>query len=70
MTTKNPIINRVSINDIRSGSIVIVSGCFGTFPSEIVDVDYVEENIKNGRPGIAYGDRWAYLDQVHSVVKY
>jgi hypothetical protein len=30
----------------------------------------VEDNIKNGKPGITYGRSWAYLDQVVQVLKY
>ena len=60
----------ISTKDIRTGSIVIVKGNFGLGWSQLVSVDYVEENIKNGRPGIEYGRQWAYLDQVVEVVKY
>jgi hypothetical protein len=30
----------------------------------------LDEDIKNGRPGIDYDDSWAYLTQVDRVVTY
>ena len=43
---------------------------FGTGFAQRVVVEEVEEDVKNGRPGIGYGDSWAYLTQVDRVVKY
>lgn len=60
----------IKIEDIREGSVVVVRGNFGGGFPERVTVALVEEDIKNGRPGIEYGDHWAYLDQVVRVVKY
>ncbi len=64
----------VKLNQIREGSIIKVRGGFGTEPAKRAVVTGVEENIKNGRPGIDYrcnGDeRWAYLDQVVEVETY
>lgn len=69
----------ITIKQIRNGSIVVVRGGFGTEPPRQVRVTEVLANIKNGRPGIDYVEpaaignssgRWAYLDQVLSVVTY
>jgi hypothetical protein len=60
----------VSIEDIREGSVVIVRGNFGQGPAQQVVVENVEDDIKNGRPGIDYADSWAYLTQVERVVTY
>jgi serine/threonine protein kinase len=38
--------------------------------SENVTVTDVEDDVKNGLPGICYDDSWAYLTQVDRVVKY
>lgn len=60
----------VKLTDLREGSIVIVRGNFGSGPEERVTVEYVDEDIKNGLPGIDYDGHWAYLSQVQRVVKY
>ena len=60
----------VELKDIREGSIVMMRPNFGTDSAVQVRVELVEEDIKNGRPGICYKDRWAYLHQVDSVVTY
>lgn len=60
----------VRLEDIREGSVVIVRGSFGQGKPQRVVVTGVDEDIKNGRPGIDYGDSWAYLTQVDSVVSY
>jgi hypothetical protein len=60
----------VKLEDIRKGSWVIVREAFGTGPERQVIVEAVEEDIKNGRPGIDYADSWAYLTQVVRVVIY
>jgi hypothetical protein len=60
----------VTLKDIREGSVVVVRGNFGTGPEERVIVQEVEEDVKNGRPGICYEDSWAYLSQVMRVVTY
>lgn len=60
----------VKIEDIREGSVVMVRPNFGTGFAQRVVVEEVEDDIKNGIPGICYGDHWAYLHQVVEVVKY
>jgi hypothetical protein len=60
----------VKLDDIRKGSVVIVRGNFGSGRPQQVVVEAVEEDIKNGRPGIDYDGSWAYLSQVDSVVSY
>ena len=60
----------VTLKQIRVGSIVIVRDNFGMGTPKQVTVENVEEDIKNGYPGIDYADSWAYLSQVDSVVKY
>jgi len=66
---------RVTLDQIREGSVVMVRGFFGTSPAVQARVTEVCEEVKNGRPGIDYitqqGDaHWAYLDAVDSVVTY
>ena len=67
---------QVQINELREGSVVIVRGGFGSESPKAVRVSEVEEDIKNGRPGICYveedtgNDRWAYLSQVVRVVNF
>ena len=58
----------VTLKDIREGSVVEVRPGFGAFPPVTVTVEEVEADIKNGRPGICYGENWAYLSQVDRVV--
>ena len=60
----------VQIEDIREGSVVMVRPNFGHGIPQRVVVEEVEDDIKNGRPGIGYGEHWAYLTQVVEVVKY
>jgi hypothetical protein len=60
----------IKLEDIREGSWVIVREAFGTGPERKVIVQAVEEDIKNGRPGIDYEGSWAYLTQVQRVVIY
>ena len=60
----------VTLKDIREGSVVVVRGNFGNGPEERVTVQEVEEDVKNGRPGICYDESWAYLSQVMRVVTY
>jgi len=63
-------IGNVNLKDIRVGSRVVVRDNFGTgTPREVTVLD-LDEDIKNGRPGIDYDDSWAYLTQVDRVVKY
>jgi hypothetical protein len=63
-------IGNVNLKDIRVGSRVIVRDNFGTgTPREVTVLD-LDDDIKNGRPGIDYDDSWAYLTQVDRVVKY
>lgn len=65
----------MTLDDVRIGSVVIVRGSFGNGRPVQGTVDEVDDNIKNGNPGIGYettdGDsHWAYIEQVSSVVKY
>jgi hypothetical protein len=69
----------VTLKDVRVGSIVMLRGNFGTAPAIRAVIDNVEDNIKNGVPGVDYHPAsqpasgscsWAYLDQVDSVVQY
>jgi alpha-D-ribose 1-methylphosphonate 5-triphosphate synthase subunit PhnL len=69
-TQYSTVLKTIRVSDIRAGSVVIVKGNFGLGMSQIVSVDYLEDNIKNGKPGITYGRSWAYLDQVVQVLKY
>ncbi|MDU8350823.1 hypothetical protein RYA05_02825 [Pseudomonas syringae pv. actinidiae] len=66
------------ISDLQAGDTVQVRGSFGADSARIGVVSGVEKDINNGKPGIDYmleggtgpGDaRWAYLDQVDSIVK-
>jgi len=60
----------ITINDVREGSKVIVRGDFGMgLPHEVI-VENVEQDIKNGQPGIDYDVAWAYLHQIDRVVEY
>lgn len=60
----------VTLDQVKEGSVVIVRGDFGQGKPQRVVVTGVDEDIKNGRPGIDYGDSWAYLTQVDRVVTY
>ena len=60
----------ITLQDIREGSTVVVRPGFAQFPPITVTVKEVEADIKNGRPGITYGENWAYLYQVERVVAY
>jgi hypothetical protein len=65
----------VELKQLRVGSTIRVRGAFGTGPVTLASVEDVDEDIKNGSPGIEYRDlgneqHWAYLDQVVEVVKY
>jgi len=58
---------------LKEGSIVEVRGNFGSGPLELVTVTCVEDDVKNGIPGIDYttqsGDsHWAYMHQVYRIV--
>lgn len=60
----------VKLKDIQEGSRVIVRDNFGLGrPREVIVLE-VDEDIKNGIPGINYEGSWAYLHQVERVVKY
>jgi len=69
-TQYSTVLKRVMLSDIREGSIVRVRDNFGTGSPKNVTVTGVDEDIKNGLPGIDYDDSWAYLTQVDRVVKY
>jgi len=58
------IANADKLDQITVGMQVWVRPAFGTQPAVHVTVTEVHEDIKRGRPGICYDDRWAYLDQV------
>jgi len=67
----------VKLSDMRIGSTINVRGCFGSGKHVLATVVTIEEDIKNGRPGIDYetedgdGDLcWAYLEQVDKVIEY
>ena len=66
----------VKLEQLRPGSKVLVRGGFGTTSAKRATVTSVEEDIKNGSPGIDYtvdatGEQhWAYLEQVQRVVEY
>jgi len=66
----------VTLEQLRSGSKVLVRGDFGSGSAKRATVESVEEDIKNGRPGIDYtvdssGEQhWAYLDQIQRVLAY
>jgi hypothetical protein len=64
------VLKKIRISDIREGSRVIVRDNFGNGRAREVTVLAVEDDIKNGMPGIDYDDSWAYLSQVDRVVKY
>jgi hypothetical protein len=69
-TQYSTVLKRVLLSDIREGSIVRVRDNFGMGSPKNVTVTGVDEDIKNGLPGIDYDDSWAYLTQVDRVVKY
>ena len=60
----------VKLSDIQVGSRVMVRGCFGMYEPVEAEVTEVFEEIKNGKPGITYGNSWAYLNQVVQVVEF
>jgi hypothetical protein len=60
----------IALKDIRQGSRVILRDNFGTGTPREVTVTNVEADVKNGRPGLDYGNNWAYLTQVDRVVKF
>jgi len=69
-TQYSTVLKRVMLSDIRVGSVVRVRDNFGMGSPKTVTVTGVDEDIKNGRPGIDYDDSWAYLTQVDRVVSY
>jgi len=65
----------ISLKQLREGSVVYVRGNFGQGPAQKATVTEVEEDVKNGYPGICYvtedgDDHWAYLNQVQAVYKF
>ena len=68
----------IKLSDVKVGSIVWVRGNFGGGQSVQAIVEEVDDDIKNGIPGIGYvlknstdkNGSWAYLHQVDRVVKY
>ena len=64
------------IDQVREGSVIIVRGRWGSDDAIRATVTGVEEDIKNGYPGVCYyitdpnSLHWAYFDQVDSVVTY
>jgi len=69
-TQYSTVLKRVMLSDIREGSIVRVRDNFGNGSPKTVTVTGVDEDIKNGFPGIDYDNSWAYLTQVDRVIKY
>jgi RecA/RadA recombinase len=66
-------INAQEFTLLKEGSIVEVRGNFGSGPAELATIECVEDDIKNGIPGIDYrtvgGDsHWAYIHQIHRIV--
>ena len=62
-------------NKIKEGSVVYVRTNFGQGPTVKGTVTGVEEDVKNGQPGIDYEDEtgtgwWAYRDQIAGVYSY
>jgi hypothetical protein len=60
---------------IKEGSVVYIRTNFGSGPTVKGTVVAVEEEIKNGQPGIDYNDSeggswWAYKDQIAGVYRY
>ena len=60
---------------IKEGSVVYVRTNFGSGPTIKGTVTGIEEDIKNGQPGVDYtsedgGDWWAYKDQIAGVYRY
>jgi hypothetical protein len=64
------VLKKIKISDIREGSVVVVRDNFGQGSPKTVTVSGVDDDIKNGRPGIEYNESWAYLTQVDRVVQY
>lgn len=66
---------KYKLEDIQVGDTVRVMSNFGRGPVHVGKVTAVEDDIKNGRPGIDYNltdnglNHWAYLDQVFEVKK-
>ena len=59
----------LTLQDLKNGDVVIVNSCFGAGPLVVGTIVNMEENIKNGFPGIDYttsngAEKWAYLSQV------
>jgi hypothetical protein len=53
---------------VRAGSVVVLSNWGGG--TSTVTVLNVEDDIKNGCPGLDAVGRWAYADQVQRVVTF
>lgn len=65
----------MQLEDISVGDVVEVMDAWGTGPLLVGTVVEIEEDIKNGEPGISYDlhdghSKWAYLYQVKKVVKF
>lgn len=63
--------NSVDFDSLRVGDTVLVATDFGIGPTVKAVITSVEDDIKNGRPGIDYykvsnpdDSRWAYADQI------
>lgn len=61
----------VDFDSLRVGDTVLVATDFGGGPKKKAVITAVEEDIKNGRPGIDYyeadnpsNQKWAYADQI------
>ncbi len=59
----------MTIDQLKVGDKVLVSSNFGSGPVIEGTVDLIEQDIKNGFPGIDYVTKdgnlkWAYIDQI------
>jgi hydrogenase maturation factor len=60
-------------NDVNEGDRVVIRSGFGSEAPEIVTLEGVEFNGKNGRDTVNYTDnkgngRWAYTDQIVRII--
>jgi hypothetical protein len=62
----------IKLSDVREGSKVQIRPWVGS-SNPIVTVEEVEEDVKNGEPGILHdhdGGGWCYLSQIVRVIQY
>jgi len=65
----------IDFDRLKAGSVVVVRGEFGSGPAVRATIENVEQDVKNGQPGIDYVDSkgegyWAYAKQIVRVVEY